>query len=65
MEIGDEFEILDQAGQSTKYKITEISSIEPTDLSMLKKEDGKTQITLITCENYSTKRLAVKAEMDK
>lgn len=65
MEIGDEIEIVDADQNSTQYKITEISSVEPTDLNLLRKEEGKTQITLITCENYSTKRLIVKAEMDK
>ena len=65
MEIGDELEILDKHKESTKYQITEIASIEPTDLNLLRKEAGKTQITLITCENYSTKRLVVKAEVKK
>ena len=63
LDIGDEFEIIDTDKQSTKYKITEISSVDPTDLSMLRTEEGKTQITLITCENYSTKRLILKAEI--
>ena len=65
MDQGDEIKIVDEQGNSTQYKITEISSVEPTDLNLLRKEEGKTQITLITCENYSTKRLIVKAEMDK
>ncbi len=65
MEIGDEIKIIDTDQNSTQYKITEISSVEPTDLNLLRKEEGKTQITLITCENYSAKRLIVKAEMDK
>lgn len=65
MDRGDEIEIVDQQENSTKYKITEIASVEPTDLNLLRKEEGKTQITLITCENYSTKRLIVKAELDK
>lgn len=65
MEVGDKFEIIDKNEKVTSYKITEIASVEPTDLTLLKKQDGKTQMTLITCENYSTKRLVVKAEMDK
>lgn len=63
LEIGDTFKILDKDEQSTQYKITKITSIEPTDLELLRKQAGKTEITLITCENYSTKRLVVKAEM--
>ncbi len=65
MDLGNEIEIVDNEQNSTKYKITEISSVEPTDLNLLRKEEGKTQITLITCENYSMKRLIIKAEMDK
>ena len=63
LEIGDEIKILDANAQTFTYRITEISSVEPTDLTMLRREEGKTQITLITCENYSTKRLIVKAEL--
>ena len=63
MEIGDEFEILDDTDNISKYKITEIYSVEPTDLTALRSEEGKTQITLITCENYSTKRLVIKSEI--
>lgn len=63
LEIGDEFEILDNEDNSKAYKVTEIYSVEPTDLAPLRAENEKTQITLITCENYSTKRLIVKAEM--
>ena len=62
MEIGDEFEIIDENEESTKYKIMQIASVEPTDLNLLKTEPEKTQITLITCENYSTQRLIIKAE---
>ncbi len=65
LELGDTFEILDLNEQTTTYQITEISSVEPTDLTPLKKEAGKTQITLITCENYSTKRLILKAEINQ
>ncbi len=65
LEIGDTFEIWNEDNQSFEYKITEIASIEPTDLSLLRKEEGKTQVTLITCENYSTKRLLVKADIEK
>lgn len=63
--MGDEFEIVDLDKQSTTYKVTEIASVDPTDLSLLRKEEGKTQITLITCEDYATKRCIVKAEIEK
>lgn len=63
LERGDEIEILDANEKLVTYEITEISVVEPTDLELLKKQEGKTQVTLITCENYSTQRLVVRAEM--
>ena len=65
LEVGDEIEIVDMDKQSTIYKVTQTASIEPTDLELLRKEAGKKQITLITCENASTKRFVVKAEIEK
>lgn len=62
LEMEDEIEVIDENEETDKYKITEIASVEPTDLSLLKAEPEKTQITLITCENYSTQRLIIKAE---
>lgn len=62
LELGDEIKILDKNDNETIYKISNIFSVEPTDLTELKAEEGKTQITLITCANYSTKRLIVKAD---
>ena len=35
MDLGNEIEIVDNEQNSTKYKITEISSVEPTDLNLL------------------------------
>lgn len=64
LEIGDEIQIVGEDEQTVTYKIKKIASVEPTDLNLLRKEEGKTQITLITCENYSTKRLIVKAEAE-
>ena len=62
LKMEDEIEVIDENEETDKYKITEIASVEPTDLSLLKAEPEKTQITLITCENYSTQRLIIKAE---
>ena len=64
LEVGDEIQILEQDKPSAKYKVTQTASVEPTDLELLRKEEGKTQITLITCANYSTKRWIVKAEIE-
>lgn len=65
LEIGDEIQIIGEDKQQLTYRIKEIASVEPTDLNLLRKEEGKTQITLITCENYATKRLIVKAEIEE
>ena len=62
LEINDEIKIQDKDKQVFVYRITEIYSVEPTDLNPLKQQTEKKEITLITCENYSTKRLIVKAE---
>lgn len=43
LEIGDEIEIVDRDKQSTTYKVTQTASIEPTDLELLRKEEGKTR----------------------
>lgn len=60
--VGDSFTIVDKDLKETEYEITEITSVEPEDLSVLLPNDEKIQITLITCENLATTRLVVKAE---
>ena len=62
MEVGDLFTVIEPDLKETKYKITEIYSVEATDLKCLLQDDEKIEITLITCENASTTRLVVKAE---
>lgn len=64
LEINDEIKIQNKDKQLTTYKITEIYSVEPVDLDALRQTNEKTEITLITCENYSTKRLIVKAQAE-
>ena len=62
MEVGDLFTVIEPDMKETKYKITEIYSVEANDLKCLLQDDEKIEITLITCENGSTTRLIVKAE---
>ena len=62
MESGDLFTVIEPDLKETKYKITEIYSVEAGDLKCLLQNDEKIEITLITCENASTTRLIVKAE---
>lgn len=62
MEVGDNFTIIEKDLKETKYKVTEIYSVEPDDLKCLLQDEEKIEITLITCNNASTTRLIVKAE---
>lgn len=58
---GDTFVIIDKNNKETTYKITNIETVEPDNLEVLLPGEGKAEITLITCESGSTKRLIVKA----
>lgn len=62
LEIGDTFIIIDKNNKETKYEIKDSYSVEPDNLEPLLQNESKVEITLITCENGSTKRLVVKAE---
>jgi LPXTG-site transpeptidase (sortase) family protein len=57
----DEFEIEDSSNTKNKYIVTEIYTIEPTDLECLMPNDKYQQVTLITCKSGSNQRLVVKA----
>lgn len=63
METGDEFQIINPQNQESTYQIVDITTVEPTHLEVLKPQENSTQITLITCENLSTQRLIVTAEL--
>lgn len=60
--VGDTFSIEDRDGNIENYEIKEIKEVEPTDLSVLMPVDDKVQVTLITCVDGATKRLAIIAE---
>ena len=51
MKVGDEFflEILDE---TLAYQVVGTEVIEPDDISMLQKEEGKDKVTLLTCTPY-------------
>ena len=59
---GDTFSVKDPKGNVTKYKVTEINTIEPTDLTVLTQNTEKCVMTLITCDTEGTQRFVVKAE---
>ncbi len=63
LEEGDTFYILDKNLEKTYYEIKEIDSVEPDDLTCLLQNEELIEMTLITCENASTTRLVIKAEM--
>lgn len=63
LEKGDSFIIIDKDLKETEYEIKEIEGVEPDDLTCLLPNEEKVEITLITCDNASTTRLVVKAEV--
>lgn len=62
LEVGDEFYIIDREEVIQDYVIKEIKEIEPTDLNVFMSVKDKIQVTLITCIEGATKRLAIIAE---
>ena len=61
---GDEVFLEDAEGRRYTYEVFETKIVEPTDLSVLKRIEGKNVVTLQTCTlpDY-TKRLIVRAEL--
>lgn len=62
LEEGDEFILVDKNMDETTYKVTKIYEVEPDNLECLLQDEEKIEVTLITCQSGSTKRLIVKAE---
>ncbi len=61
LNVGEEFLIKTSDTDEKKYIITEIYTIEPTDLKALMPNNDYTEVTLITCSTGSNQRLVVKA----
>ena len=62
LEVGDEFELLDNKNGKYTYTIYDIYKVKPDNTKCLNQEtDGKRIVTLITCVNYSNTRLIIKA----
>lgn len=60
--IGDEVELTDLTGRTLKYEVYDKYKVEPNDTRCTsQRTNGKKEITLITCTNYGTQRLVVKA----
>lgn len=62
LSIGDTLFLTDNQNGRGCYRIYDIYKVSPTETSPLSQEtNGNTELTLITCTNYSSKRLIVKA----
>lgn len=59
---GDIIELEDISGNVVKYAVYDRYTVEPTDTACTSQlTNGKREVTLITCTNYGTQRLIVKA----
>ncbi len=62
IEIGAIIELTDSTNTTIKYKVYDMYKVEPDDVACTSQlTDGKREVTLITCSNYGTQRLIVKA----
>ena len=62
LEIGDIIYLSDKKNGKVEYEVYDIYKTIPTDTeALLQNTDGKAEITLITCSDYSSKRIIVKA----
>ena len=53
--------LISSAGKAKMYKVYDIYIIDEKDMSCTNQEtNGRTELTLITCDNDNTKRLVVK-----
>ena len=66
IQIGDQVELTDLKGKTLKYEVYDKYIVEPEDTSCTSQQTkGKKEVTLITCTNYGTQRLIVKARQVK
>lgn len=62
IKLGDEIELTDLTGQTLKYEVYNTYIVSPDDTACTsQKTNGNKEVTLITCTNYGTQRLIVKA----
>lgn len=62
MNTGDIVELTDLTGRTLKYSVYDKYIVQPEDTSCTtQKTNGNKEVTLITCTNYGTQRLVVKA----
>ena len=64
LEIGDTIYLSDNKNGKVKYEIYDIYKAIPSNTeALLQNTSGRTELTLITCSDYSSKRIIVKARM--
>lgn len=62
LSVGDEIYLLDNKNGKYTYTIYDIYKVKPNDTTPIEQNiNGKREITLITCVNYSNTRLIIKA----
>ena len=60
--LGDIIELTDLTGRTLQYEVYDKYKVNPDDTSCTSQlTNGKREVTLITCSNYGTQRLVVKA----
>lgn len=65
LEKGDKIYLTDNKNGKILYEIYDIYKVKPTDTQVLsQKTNGSTELTLITCSDYSSKRIIVKARKE-
>lgn len=61
LKIGDKIYLTDNENGKNEYRVYDIYKTEPENTMPLMQATEKTEITLITCSDYSSKRIIVKA----
>ena len=61
LKIGDKIYLTDNENGKIEYRVYDIYKTEPENTMPLIQATEKTEITLITCSDYSSKRIIVKA----
>ncbi len=63
LKIGDTIELTDKQNMTLQYEVFQIDIIDPNDITcILPVEEGRREVTLITCENGKNNRRIVKAK---
>ncbi len=62
LEKGDTIILIDNKNGEVKYEVYDVYKVKPNETEPLsQKTEGRTELTLITCSDYSSKRIIVKA----